>query len=129
MLRGACLERALVRVVVVHHPLTPEFGSCIQVELQPVPSPGRNPQPGGRGIEADPSLSRNVGFYPGVSVTGADQVAAREVVELAAAKAVHDARGNALGAQHDGHSGSEVLTMSLLAHEKEIGAGRAAWSA
>src|SRR6185437_16452864 len=96
VLAGGLLQHRLVRGVVVDHPFPPEFGSRIEVELQPAPAAARYAQASGGGIEGGPAVPGNVRFHPGVRIAGSDQVASRKVIELAAAEAIDDAGGNAL---------------------------------
>src|ERR1700676_2667565 len=80
------------------------------------------------GIETNPSIAWKIRFHPGVRIAGPNQVLRSKVVELPSAETVHHPRGNPDRAQHDGHRGSEVLAVSLLAFEKKVGYG-VAWNA
>ena len=53
-------------------------------------------------------------------ILSAHDIVGGKVVELVAAKSVDHARRNPERAQHNGHGGSEILAVSLLALKKKI---------
>src|ERR1700691_5670326 len=88
-------ENVLVRGVVTDHPLPPERRCGVQVEHRPPPALRRLNHAPRRGIERDPPVSREVGFYPGVRILCPNHVIAGYIVEFIAAEPVHHARRNA----------------------------------
>src|SRR5580692_5554348 len=73
------------------------------------------------GIESDPAVTGEIGFDPSVSVAGADDVVAAEVVVFTRQKSADVTRRDSQIAQHDGHGGGKIFAMSGAAGEKEIG--------
>src|SRR5579864_3351272 len=100
---GLFFQQALVRKVVVNHPLAPELGGRVEIEHSAAPAVIRLPRRWRCGIEADPTAAGKIHLHPGVRVTGADHVTGSEVVKVATAESVHNTRGNAQGTQHDRH--------------------------
>src|ERR1700722_3615885 len=114
-------EINLVAEIVIDDPLAPG-------ELKPVPIQGE-PRENSisfsisrrSGIESDPAIRGEIGFDPGVSIAGADNVVAAEVVVLTGQKSADVTRGDTQIAQHNGHGGGEIFAVSGAAGEKEIG--------
>ena len=72
-------------------------------------------------VESNPAAPGNPSFHPRVGVRGAHHVEPRNIIEIAGLKACRDSRRYTLETQHYGHRGSEVLAITFLPDEKEIG--------
>src|SRR3984885_3600380 len=111
----------LMAEIVIDDPLAPG-------ELKPVPIQGE-PRENSiafsisrrSGIESDPAVLREIGFDPGVSVAGANNVVPAEVVVFTGQKSADVTPTHAPIAQHDGHGGVEIFAVSGAAGEKKIG--------
>src|SRR5580700_1277458 len=82
-------ENVLVRGVITDHPLPPERRRSVQVEHRPPPALRRLNRASRRGVERNPPVAREVGFYPGMRILCPNHVIAGYIVEFIAAEPVH----------------------------------------
>ncbi len=113
-------KKSLVREVVINNPFIPIELQPVEVHAEAGEETGAGFLARGSGIKGDPTAAGKVGFYPTVSVAGANDIVAADVVEFSGEEAVYFAGGNAQGAKHDGHGGSEIFAMSSTRFEEEM---------
>src|SRR5208282_138195 len=114
-------QGALVADIVVDDPFPPKGCGCIRIEPQPRPTASRRQTSRRSRIKADPTRSGEVSLNPGMGVTGSHHVLAGEVVELTPVEPCHNSRRDAQRAQHYRHRTGEILAVTCLPLEQEIG--------
>src|ERR1035437_7552945 len=114
-------QSALVADIVVDNPFAPKGCGRIHIELHPRPT-GPHRQTARRSrVKADPTGSGKVSLNPRMGVAGSHHILAGEVIEFTAAEPRHNSRRDAQRAQHHGHRTGEILAVTLLPLEQEIG--------
>src|SRR5512142_1520551 len=89
--------------VVVDHPFAPEVLCGVQIQLDSAPGRHDRCGTGRRWVETVPAEAGKKYFDPGMSILGANDEVAGQVVPLTAAKSCDDPRWNANLPKHDRH--------------------------
>src|ERR1700676_5765701 len=97
----------LMSEIVIDDPLAPTELHPVNVLAEAGEKSAGGIVTGGGGVKGDPAAAGEIRFDPTVCVAGTNDVIAGEVVVFAGEETIDFARGNAQGAQHDGHRRSK----------------------
>src|ERR1700687_194071 len=114
-------QSSLVADIVVDNPFAPKRCGRIHIELHPRPTGPRRQAARRSRIKADPTGSGEVSLNPRMGATGSHNILAGEVIEFIPTEARHDSRRDAQRAEHHRHRTGEILAVTSLPLEQEIG--------